>query len=521
MAAPGPDLDVSVRPAWIVLGLVAAAAACGQGEPPAAVPSDPSPCAKLPASEQPRLSSALAGLAGRMASATGVHVLEQGNEAMLARAWLSQAAERSIDTQYFIFSTDNVGLIAFDHLVRAAERGVNVRVLVDDLLLDADAQQLLALDVHEHLAIKVYNPNVNLGKSLTDRARAVLSDFRGINQRMHNKTFIVDGVAAITGGRNVADEYFDFDHEYNFRDRDVLLLGAAVAQVGASFEDFWRSPLSVPIGKLIEPEPAAEAVAVAARLHAYACDPLNFWPEVRAQIGAIPQTFARIEREGRLHFAPDVRFVSDAPGKNDGTQGLGGGGITTAALAQLLRGAAREVLIQTPYLVTTASARKLFAQAVGRGVAVRILTNSLASTDNLEAFSGYARDRSELLATGVQVYEWRPDAMARSSLMKSALVKTKRTAPVFALHAKTMVIDGDTLVVGTFNLDPRSANLNTECFALIRSRPAAAGVRARMLDELRPGNAWRVSAGHHPDAHAGAWKRARVLLRGLIPKSIL
>ena len=471
--------------------------------------------------DSPKLSTALAPFSDRLASQTGVYVLEGGEDAMMARAWLSDAAEKTIDVQYFIFSADNVGLIAADYLLRAAERDVRVRVIVDDFLLSADAQQLLDLDAHENLSIKIYNPNVNVGKSLGQKLTNALQDFRGINQRMHNKTFIVDGTAVITGGRNIADEYFDYDHEYNFRDRDVLLFGGTAADVQASFEAFWNDPLSVSVGGLVERERPVDLRATSDALHQYACNPENFWPEVRDKIRAVPQTFETMLQQGRLSWVDGVRFVSDRPGKNDGSEGLGGGGATTDTLVEMIGQARQEVFIQTPYLVTTELARGVFAEAVKRGVAVTILTNSLASTDNLDAFSGYARDREVLLATGVEIYEWRPDAALRRSMMKSALTERGARQPVFAVHAKTMVVDESHVVIGTFNLDPRSANLNTECITVIPSAHVARQVLVRLRQEVGPDNAWRVTQDQNPDAEAGIRRRLRLIWRIVIPKSIL
>ena len=154
--------------------------------------------------------------------------LEKGEEALLGRAWLAQHATRSIDVQYFIWSTDNIGILAAEQLLNAAERGVAVRVIVDDFLIDAEDTTLLLLSAHPNVAIRIYNPNVTVGVGLWQRIKNVFTDFREINQRMHYKTAIFDGVAGITGGRNMADEYFDYYQEYNFRDRDVLLLGLAL-----------------------------------------------------------------------------------------------------------------------------------------------------------------------------------------------------------------------------------------------------------------------------------------------------
>ena len=457
-----------------------------------------------------------------MATRTGVYVLEDGDRAMVARAWLSEYAERTIDVQYFIFSADNVGLIAADYLVRAAERGVKVRVLVDDLLVEADAGTLLALDRQPNLEIRIYNPGVNIGKHLPGKLLTFATDFRGANQRMHNKAFIVDGRVVITGGRNIADEYFDYDHEYNFRDRDVLLLGGVARDVGDSFEQFWRDARSVPIDSLAKGSiPDSITRQTIAGLHRYACDPANYWPQVRQEVEQIPSAFRQIEASGELQWLDSALYVSDVPGKNDGSQGLSGGGVTLDTLTSLVRHATKSIMIQSPYLVTTEAGRQILRDAVQRGVEVRILTNSLASTDNLEAFSGYQRSRAELLATGVRVFEFRPDAEERTAMLTGALGTTLDHPPVFGLHAKSMVIDGHITVIGTFNLDPRSANLNTECVTVLRSDRIAAGVLQGMERELQSGNAWETTAAGNPDHFAGLSKRLKAWLRRLVPASIL
>lgn len=479
-------------------------------------------CAAIRHDGSLRLSGKLEPLAGPMAEKTGVYVLEDGGGAMMARAWLSEYAERTIDVQYFIFSADNVGLIAADYLVRAAERGVRVRILVDDVLVEADAGQLLALDAIPNLEIRIYNPGLKVGASLPRKLFKLASDFRGINQRMHNKTFTVDGRVVITGGRNIADEYFDYDHEYNFRDRDVLLLGGVAGEVEASFEEFWSHPLSRPVADLVEAaEPAVAPQQQAAWLHQYACNPENYWPQVRASLADIPAAFDRILASGELQWVEGVAYVSDPPGKNDGQQGLGGGGATLDALTRLVRRAQASLTIETPYLVTTEASRELFRETVARGVAVRILTNSLASTDNPEAFNGYQRDREELLRTGVRIFELKPDAAIRSRLMTGALAATLKDPPIFALHAKSMVIDGHTTVIGTFNLDPRSANLNTECLTVIPSEAIAAAVLEGMEQEMEPENAWETTPASNPDAEAGWSQRFEAWTRGIVPKSIL
>jgi putative cardiolipin synthase len=215
-----------------------------------------------------------------MKTRTGAYILEKGEEALLGRAWLTRNAEASIDVQYFIWSSDNIGTLAAEGLLSAAERGVTVRVLVDDLLIDADDRTLLLLAAHPNVRIRIYNPNITVGTSLLARIFNAITDFRGVNQRMHDKTAIFDGIAGITGGRNMADEYFDFDHEYNFRDRDILLLGLAVADMSRNFDEFWTSSLAVPVEDVLDDAAAIvsdeDALMRAQELHAYAADPANF-----------------------------------------------------------------------------------------------------------------------------------------------------------------------------------------------------------------------------------------------------
>ena len=305
---------------------------------------------------------------------TGVYVLERGEDALLARAWFADHAQRSIDIQYFIWSADNIGELASAALLRAANRGVRVRVIVDDLLVDAPDKALLALAKHPKIDIRIYNPKHSVGTRAAKRALNVATDFRGVNQRMHDKTFTVDGKIAITGGRNMADEYFDFDHAYNFRDRDALLVGAVVPEVQASFARFWDSARVVPVEELYDgwglmqknvKLDSQEVQAVYRELNRYAADDANFSPAIRATIESIPKSFPTLAQQLRWTKA---RFLSDTPGKNASRFSLAGGGQTTAALAGLLESARREVLIESPYLVLSAPALKLFASLRARGV---------------------------------------------------------------------------------------------------------------------------------------------------------
>jgi putative cardiolipin synthase len=479
-------------------------------------------CASIHNDTIPHLSEKLNPLKELMLHKTGVFPLENGDEAMVTRAWLSENAEHSIDVQYFIFALDNVGLIAVDYLIRAADRGIKVRILVDDILVDADEEKLLTLASHKNISIKIYNPVVNIGKNIFDKIGSVTTNFRGTNQRMHNKTFIVDNLVVITGGRNIADEYFDYDHEYNFRDRDVLLIGGITKNVVTSFDEFWNSSISKEVTTLIDTANyKLNAAEKFEQLHQYACDSVNFWPQVREKIKNIPLAFDAIQKSGAFQWVDSVVFVSDAPGKNDGTKGLQGGGNTTTTLMNLVRQAKTSIVIQSPYLVTTDVGKKLFKGAIQRGVSVKIMTNSLASTDNLQAFSGYQRDRKQLLEAGIRIYEYRPDAAIRYKIMTGALQKAINYTPVFGLHAKSMVIDGKITVIGTFNLDPRSANLNTECITIIYSEKIAQGVLKGVEEEMKPENCWETTLDHNPDLKAGLKKNFKLRPMKLIPKRIL
>lgn len=478
-------------------------------------------CHDIHRSDSFSLSEELKPIDSLMSQKNGVYVLEDGGTSMVARAWLSEYAEKTIDVQYFIFSTDNVGLIACDYLVRAADRGVKVRILVDDIMVEAGAHDILTMDSHENIEIKIYNPGSNLGKNVTQKLTKLETDFKGFNQRMHNKTFTADGKVVITGGRNIADEYFDYDHEYNFRDRDVLLLGKVTHQVQNKFNEFWNNSLSVEVSRLVNDTSLhPNDPHRFDRLHQYACNPDNFWPQVRERIRKLPQAFKSIQASGELIWTDSISFVSDIPGKNKDHQ-LNEISETTKTLYQLVSSAKKTIDIQSPYLITTDIGLKLFSEAVKRGVKVRILTNSMASTDNMDAFSGYQRSREKLLDAGVRIFEFKPDAACRYQVMTGELQKKMNYTPIFGLHAKSMVIDGHVTVVGTFNLDPRSAYLNSECVTIIYSEKIATGVLKGMNEEFSSENSWETTKNFNPDSKAELKKRVSTFLRRAVPKEIL
>ena len=453
----------------------------------------------------------------RMSTKSGAYILEKGEEALIGRAWLAQHATESIDVQYFIWSTDNIGILAAQQLLSAADRGIRVRVLVDDFLIDAEDRTLLLLSAHPNAEIRIYNPNITVGMSWWEKIGSLFSDFRAINQRMHDKTAIFDGIAGITGGRNMADEYFDFDHEYNFRDRDILLLGVVVRQMSDNFEEFWESEYAVPVEQVLADEleeiSATDVAQRAADLNAYAADPKNFAPTVRDAIAAVSRYFPAL-LQGMAWG--DMEFVSDIPGKNPGDEGLGGGGQSTRALIEALANTEASVLIQSPYLVMPEGGIEFCRSLVERGVQVRISTNSLASTDNIQAFSGYSGQREDLLAAGIELYEFKPRPALREELIDRYPSLADKD-PVFALHAKSLVVDDRIFYIGTFNLDPRSANLNTEVGVLGENEELARQLRASIERDIKPENSWHTTAGFNPDREAGRGKRLQVWFNKLLP----
>ena len=449
---------------------------------------------------------------------TGVLLLERGASALIARAWLVQNAVERIDAQYFIFAADTAGMVAIDALLLAAERGVQVRLLVDDTLAHGDPHLLHALSVHPNAEVRIYNPVINVGKTTGQKLRNVFGNFQQVNQRMHNKLFIADGRVAITGGRNMGSEYFDLARSSNFRDRDVLLVEGEVGDAQASFDEFWRHPLAQPVEDLIGKPLRYPPEEVWGKLHSFACNPAKFLPMLRARVAAVPDSLRGRVEQGLMHKPERVEYVSDRPGKND-SETMTGGGASTDALIALVQNATESIVIQTPYLVTTELGQGVFRAAEERGVDVRILTNSLAATDNLMAFSGYVRGRQALLDAGVDLYESKPRMAAQTELMNGPLAERYRSR--MALHAKSMVVDGKISVVGSFNLDPRSAHLNTESVTIIHSADVAQHLLTRMETEMSEENAWHRTQSFNPDNKARLLRRFRVFLSGIVPVSVL
>lgn len=423
---------------------------------------------------------------------SGLFVLNRGQDSLVARAYLTEQATDTIDIQYFIWSVDNIGILASESLLRAAERGVHIRILVDDFLMDADVDSLLALSMHPNIEIKIYNPKYNVGTSRWKKFFNLSTKFVEANQRMHNKTFIVDGKLGITGGRNIADEYFDLDHEYNFRDRDALLIGPVVDDMRVSFETFWQSSESVLTENLLPdntntmtPQKIKESYK---SFHEYAQDIDNYDEQHRTLLANLPAQFEEILKDTDWD---KITFISDLPGKN-ADRSLRGGGNTTKILTDTLLQAKKSVMIQSPYFVVSQTGYELFKKLIEKNIEVIIVTNSLASTDNLYAYSGYSKKKKSLIDLGLQIYEYKDHPEIFKTIFTNE--KLRKKLPTFAIHAKTLVVDGETTYIGTFNLDPRSANLNTECGVIVKNKKIAGIIEDQIRTDILPGNSWKADA---------------------------
>jgi putative cardiolipin synthase len=284
--------------------------------------------------------------------------------------------------------------------------------------------------------------------------------------------------------------------------------------MGSNFDEFWESELSVPVEEVLDSDfNWMDAQQKAKELHAYAQDPVNFDPLVREAIASMPARFPTLL--AGLEWQK-VEFVSDAPGKNDGSQGLGGGGEITQRLVDVVRNAEKSVLIQSPYLVMPKGGVELFTELNARGVETRISTNSLASTDNIPAFSGYHRQRARLLNAGIKLYEYKPHPGVRKTLIER-YPELSKSDPIFALHAKSMVVDDKLIYIGTFNLDPRSANLNTEVGVLIENETLARRLTAAIEQDMLPENSWQTTAEYAPDFEVPRGKRLKLGFVNLLP----
>jgi cardiolipin synthase C len=437
-------------------------------------------------------------------------LLENGYGALILRVHLIRAARRSIDLQTFIWSNDGSGRLLFWELLEAARRGVRVRLLVDQPFSERDPRIVaFAATAHPNLEIRHYRPiRSRLDPSLLQTVAAGVGDFEDVNQRMHNKVFVVDDAILITGGRNVEDAYFDRSTGLNYRDRDVLAVGPVAAAAASSFQAYWTYEQSVPTRDLRDVRAALDRGDFARFDHEGDYDFGPLAGEVRAAAGDSTLIASRFAEA--LRPVTRAEFVADIPGKGSGF--FTGEARITRELRDALSQATEDVVIQTPYLVLSPAARDLIRslRASRPGLRIRISTNSLASTDNVLAYSGNFRLRNTYVGDlGLEVHELKPlpdsrfrhiPRFAELEALAQPLVAVGRQprGPFLCLHAKSLVVDRHLAFVGSYNLDPRSERLNTEAGLLVEDEAFAGALRAAIEDDLAPGNSWVIGRREFP-----------------------
>lgn len=440
-----------------------------------------------------RLGQGIAPLVKAHPGKSGFFVLGNGVDAFVARLAFAVAAERTLDVQYYLFHDDATGRLLAGYLMQAADRGVRVRLLLDDMDMGGRDAGLAAIAQHPNIEIRLFNPFPSRGM----RYLNFLTHFGTVTRRMHNKSFTVDNQVTIVGGRNIGDEYFEAADAVNFGDMDVLAAGPIVREVSTAFDRYWNSDLAFPLdalGAKADPELLARA-----RKH------------LTGQIDALPDSgYGRRLRDSQLTrrledgdldlFWGQARLLYDLPEKvltdpDDRSTHLG------PELTSLLASVENDLILVSPYFVPGREGAHLLRSLVERGRRVTVLTNSLAATDVPAVPAGYARYRRSLVEAGVELYEMRPSTGGEETGQR------RWGQSQASLHAKTMVFDRKQVLVGSMNLDPRSSLLNTEMGILIESAELARAI-ADWRDRRLPEVAWRVDLERGDSPHASAGEEA-------------
>lgn len=458
-----------------VLLLVVAASGCA-GPPPQ--PERESSFAVTSTSSSP-LAEKVRALRDSGDAGSGVLLLPEGLEAFLARAALATVATHGIDAQYYLWHDDLVGLSLLALLKQAADRGVRVRLLIDDIDLGDKDRHLAALSSHPHFEVRVFNPF----SRRWNRGIQYISRFGSVTRRMHNKSFTVDNRATVVGGRNIGDEYFEADPDVTFGDLDALVIGPVVQEVSNAFDAYWNSDLAYPIEALLKQTASVdEGREVSEYLDQYLVDTA----QSRYAQALQASTFIEEFRSNSLVFQwADARVIVDAPEKlseNRDRTDL----TLSGAVAEAFAAAEREIIIFSPYFIPGDDGSEGLIRLANGGVRVRILTNSLASNNHRIVHAKYAKYRRRLLDAGVELYEAKAEMPPRN--VDSPFGGTKETV----LHAKSFVVDRQTVFIGSLNFDPRSFVENTEIGLIVESEAIASNI-GRWFDESIDTVAYRLA----------------------------
>ena len=410
---------------------------------------------------------------------TGVHLLNNGLDAFVGRVVLARLAERSLDVQYYMFHQDIVGRLLIKELVAAADRGVRVRLLVDDMY-GAEADDVWStLNSHPSFEVRLFNPFVR-GHS---KNLQFITRLKTVNHRMHSKTFTVDNQATIVGGRNIGDEYFDADPNLAFSDLDVIAIGPVVPDVSKEFDQYWNSKHAFPICNLLATTENQGLDKLRRNLEA-----LSKQKATSAYIDALENSdFAKalMNNTAQYSFAEAV-VVHDSSEKMDKSKGWKED-LLISQLAPYIQNAKEEFILVSPYFVPGQKGAAALCKLSEQGVRVRVLTNSLVSNDVAAVHTAYMRHRKQLLRCGVQLYELNEQVKKKQGERFTWLPGLSKSS----LHAKTMSIDGKGMFVGSFNFDQRSLNINNE-IGILFYEPKLAGNASKNFDEHVEQVAFRV-----------------------------
>jgi len=424
-----------------------------------------------------------------------IYLLNTGDEALWWRLRLIDSASSSIDLQTFLWKEDRSGLTVLRHLYDAADRGVRVRILLDDTFTANLDEDIWDIAHHPNIEFRIYNPYAHRSNSLLVRQFLNLGDFSRVDHRMHNKIMVADNHAAIVGGRNLADEYFGSHEEANFRDMEVLAAGATMQPLSRQFDEYWNSDWSIPVERLLKVEPTRTP------------EEFEAWVMNTAERGINEDEAERLQAWAqvvRLGVTGEVEVFADTPASED-PSALGEMPVQLAhELVRRIDAADEELIIISAYLIPTSELEGAIERAEGRGVRVRILTNSLRSNNHMAAHSAYRNHVHQLVDHGAEVHEVRALARDRAMYMEMPIEEKH-----LGLHSKVMLIDDDTSVVGSANLDPRSLRLNTEMVLVIRSRGFNQWVRDVIALDFHQRNAWHLQ--RQEDGHI-AWVADDVVL---------
>jgi putative cardiolipin synthase len=467
-----PDGEISMKLRNFVAAFLLLVGGCAR------LPDDYSKpiSAAEPISTETSLGETAVNAGERHPGMSGFTLIMSGRAAFTSRIALADLAERTIDVQYYIWDSDTTGRILAERLVRAADRGVRVRVIIDDLATEGRDEVIATLDAHPNIEIQVFNPFANRGFRMFD----FLFDLDRVDHRMHNKMMIFDNAVAIVGGRNIADIYFQVSTDANYRDLDLVAVGPVVEDASQVFDYFWNGEWSVPISALTERSfSVADLDALMKRIHADIIE-AGYPYSIDEQAVALEEGLPEIK--GKLVWAPGW-VVWDDP--RDIERGRPAGKILKdlRAKAGTLE---RELLIESAYFVLPEEEVKLLGKLVERGVRVRVLTNSLESNDVIAAHAGHAAHREELIRRGVELYELKADA---ETVEKRIFPMRSRAA----LHTKALAFDRRSIFVGSFNLDPRSATINTEIGVYVESEGLAEDLIDSMNEGVLPESSYHVT----------------------------